>query len=509
MSSSSQYSAQDFISSKEELQAVPLPRKFTEITAANKNIGSLADFCQGEQVFNVSVPRNTVWKPKQSFFRGKFRIRVKKQDGSWVQQKAAGIYVAVTGDGGGSGGDPAASTITKSLIFDGEDDEKDAENTKNFSFALAYNAVSTLFREFKVKLADNDLSRAVDVAHIDTICKRLHGYSVLNESFNAYMMPNWHRRHKLISSPVPDFEPESTRMILPWHPEHDDSLPGSSEFELLWRPHFGVLNEETLPAGEYKIEIVPQDADMIKSSFVQSLHNAVSDFDKTDYEVEILDFRYYVCTEESAAGPVANRQVILDYVDIRFQQKDVSTEYDSNISWDVPLGLQAAAIAFQSEQSYLGMHPFYSKTLLTVPYADPAVRGPPVNSIKLDNFYFDDQTGKTYPHRPFKGMGKQGAQHLGQIHMQNLIEQGNVLIEQPSETLADFYELGPYLYFQMELHDDRARTIQSNQSFTKLAAAGNWDALKVRALLFMFMRRKAVIKYNQSGYVSSVLTNDK
>lgn len=519
MSYAIQASAQQYVSNGKELAQHPLPRKFIEVTSSNKNIASLNDFCQGQHVFVVDVGRRDVWKPKQSFFRGKFKIKVKDStatganypDQGYRQQRAMAQGVQmVTGEETG-----ATGRFISAIDYD-------SAGGKWFSLGLAYNAMSTLFSEFNVSLSNTYLTMAKDIPHIDTICKRMNGNSGLNESFDSYLVSSFHRRHKLISEPVspyqgiekkvPEDEDGVDTLLLPLHSEYDDSLQSSAEFELNWRPHFGVLNSETLHAGNYRIEFQAENLNKIKSAFVQSLHDSAG-VSIDDYMVELVDFRYYVCLE-TAMAPITGDTPILDYVDVSFQQKDINSDQDSTISWDMPKGLQAAAIAFQSESSYVGAHPFYSKTLFTVPYKTNSL---PVNAIKLNDFFFDDGQGKTYPTRPFKGMGKQGAQHLGQIHKQNQVEQGNVILEQPSETLSAFYELGPYLYFQMELAEKADRHIQSNQSFTKLVipdGAGQdtvpaWDKLKVKALLFSFRRRMGAVKYDSNGFVTSVLVGDK
>lgn len=526
MSSESQYSAQHFIRSDRELAPPALPRKILEVTSANKNINSLATFCEGEHVFAFSIPQGYVFKPKQSTFRGKFRIRVKSGLGGFRQQKTAHhrlttSVLTVEEEGGGSGGGDAelVSRVKQKLEIEYDTNgEPEGDNQRVYSLALAYNAFSTLFQDFRVSLAGNYMTQTTNVAQVDTMCKRLWGNKELNDSWNAYLNPSWYQRHKRISAPLdfddvkePAYETESL-VNFPWHSEFEDSLPGSDQFDLWWRPHFGVLNSESLPTGEYRIEFKANTMDQIKQSFVQSLQPE-GELTLNDYEVEIVDFRYYYVQELAQEGSIKNDKLVFDYGDILVQAKDVSTMEDSNIGWDLHKGTHAAAIAFQSEKSWVGKHPFYSKTLLTVPLQRAGI---PVNAIKLNDFYFECQ-GVTYPTRPHRGMGTQNAQHLSQIHMQNLIEQGNYLIEQPGESLGAFYELGPYLFFQLDLNMGNERRLQSNQSFTKhviLDEDGQdtvpaWDQLKVRALLFSFKRRLAEVKYNSNGLVSSVLVSDK
>lgn len=478
-----QFEAQHIPSGLNQLEPIG-PSKETNVFVANRAIASLEQFCSGPLIYQVTVPENRVWKPRQSYFR--IRAKVAVVDGA-QQVPQQGVYVS--------------SVVNLDKFTSRKQFHVTVDDAKHSSLALAFNAPSVLMKDMSVTLKENKVSATDNVAQIDTLLKRMQPRE-LQKTLTPYLNSSFWSRHKAISEDVDYESAADDELKRELYTEQDSGIPSGSEVEMLWQPSFGVLGMETLPPGDWKININPERASTIKNSFVQSLHNAAS---QAGYSVDILDFRYFATFEEAGFQSLANKTFTLDRIEHIMQQKQLNNSGLSQQHWDVQRSLVGVALAFQAGKALSSFEPKYSKTLFTAPSDAVAMVEPGETQAQLTKLWLN-VNNQIYPKDRYDLPDSADAHAVyNQLYVDNLINSGTVLVREPAEGFDAFYELGPYAYWQLKLSAQCPPQIQSNHAFQNV---GDWADLQLQALMFAQYRTVSVIEYDGTGAVKRITQSD-
>lgn len=484
MSSAAVYVNQKIISGDGDL-AKPFPKRSVKEVSSNRNIATLEHFSDAPHTMMINVPNGQVWKPRQSPFLFRVSIKVSDGVGGWIQQEQTHIGLELSE---AKAQEPKAE---KKIVVD-----EIAGNP--LGLAVAYNAPSVCFSDVEVSLGGKTLSRTQHVAQIDSLLKRQKA-KIYNTSIFPYLAPDYWTRHKLISRATLDVVPANDLVLLPYKDHCDPNLVGTETHDFLWVPDFGIFAQESLPAGQYTLRMSPEQANIIKKSFVQTLYPTRDQ----DYTVEFHDFKYYLTCEDTPDS-VRGKTLLIDSVEQAIQFKPVLSSGDTMLSFDTPKNMIAAAVAWQGAKAFSAQHPKYSKTMFTATDGDDSQDiGSRDNLIKLDRYFMQLADGQLIPDKELRL--RHGAKNLTQqLFFLNMINSGNILLDSPSEGPDSFEELGFYHYTTIR----EGVNCQGQTQVQFVLNDNGWADLGnnlPRCMFISFRKVVSQITYDANGSISTVI----
>lgn len=489
--------------------------------ASNINIHNLADFAANNLNYRWSIPVGSTWNPNQSFFMLEGEIKVRdivgaaEVPGDWRTQQGVRVASSTVEEG--------KEEYKSYLDFDTIVTPITANNPtgeQKVAIYPGFNAPSTIFSNMQLRLNQKEiLSVPSNFSDIDTMAKRHIDRQQRESLYGDYLNGSaWKRFAQVSTIPVGGDKDSGTagiRSLMPMSYD-EESMKESGSFQIIWSPSFGIFALDKMCAGDYQLSFDTNRLDIIKSSFLESLHDMPANFWRDQVKFDITNFKFFVVTEKSEK--LINDSIYIPITDIDLQHKQIQAN-DSEVSsyFDVRRNAVMFTTTVASVKNRAGTNSFYPRTsYITVDSSKSnAQRVPLQNDVHLNDVYIQ-YCAQRYPSIPFNiKHDDQGDPLLSRLYFENCLMSGDLDKDLICESYGQFYETGPK--YDVRIQIDRENFEDRLEVLTKIGKAEyvvkDQDGKEVKVLaeigsmqclLFQYLRKVIKVTFDAAGRVADV-----